>query len=174
LKDPAKSAEMYRVIDGQTYAVAGDYARVDADGVFTLLGRGSTTINTGGEKVHPEEVEAVIKTLPDVEDCLVLGLPDERWMQRVVAIVQVSAGADLSEDEVVGLTHESLAGYKSPKQVVFVETIPRRPNGKPEYEEARQLAADALGVILSDEASSHGQAGQTTPPARRPASSSGV
>jgi acyl-CoA synthetase (AMP-forming)/AMP-acid ligase II len=147
LKDPEKSADTYRVIDGQRYAVPGDYGRIDADGSLTLVGRGSATINTGGEKVHPEEVEEVLKNVVGVEDCVVLGLPDERWVQRVVALVQ-SSDADTTERMLIDHAHDRLARYKAPKQVIFVERIPRFANGKPDHDAARRVAAEAVGVSL--------------------------
>jgi len=140
LGDPVKSAETWRDIDGQRYVMPGDYGRLHNDGTFTLVGRGSATINSGGEKIYPEEVEEVIKELAGIDDCLVLGLPDERWMQRVVALAQRAANHDVTEADVIGHTHARLAAYKSPKQVVFVDAIPRFPNGKPDYAAGQELA----------------------------------
>jgi fatty-acyl-CoA synthase len=143
-RDPQKSAKTYRTIDGDLYTVPGDYGRLEPDGTLTLLGRGTSTINTGGEKVHPEEVEHVIKALAGAEDCLVLGLPDERFGQRIVAVVQRAPGALLDTSAVIAGVRERLAGYKAPKAVVFVERAPRAPNGKPDYAGARELARAAL------------------------------
>ncbi|MGE0386855.1 MAG: AMP-binding protein [Gammaproteobacteria bacterium] len=138
--DPEKTARTYRMLDGRWCAVPGDHGRIEADGTLTLLGRGSTTINTGGEKVHPEEVEDVIKGLTQVEDCLVIGLPDERWGQRVTAIVQPRAGARLDAEAVIAHVRAQLAPYKAPKAVVTVARVPRAPNGKPDYRGAADLA----------------------------------
>jgi fatty-acyl-CoA synthase len=143
--DPEKTARNYRLIDRVWYAVPGDYGRIESDGSVTLLGRGSATINTGGEKVHPEEVEDVIKGIAAVDDCIVFGLPDERWGQRVTALVQPARGALITESNVIEHAHSMLAGYKAPKQVLIVERVPRGPNGKPDYQRARQIAADMLG-----------------------------
>lgn len=145
-RDAAKSARNFRVIDGLQYTIPGDYGRVEEDGTFTLLGRGSNTINTGGEKVHPEEVEHAIKAVAGIEDCLVIGLPDERFGQRVTALVQRSPGATTGERAVSDGVRERLAHYKAPRVVIFVERVPRGPNGKPDYPRAREIAAAAGGV----------------------------
>jgi len=139
--DAAKTARTYRDIGGQWYVVPGDHGRIEADGSLTLLGRGSTTINTGGEKVHPEEVEDVIKGLAGVDDCIVFGMPDERWGQRVTALVQKHAGSALDSDAVTNHARSKLAGYKVPKEVLFVDKVPRAPNGKADYPRAKELAA---------------------------------
>jgi len=139
--DAAKTARTYRDIEGQWYVVPGDHGRIEADGSLTLLGRGSTTINTGGEKVHPEEVEDVVKGLAGVDDCIVFGMPDERWGQRVTALVQKHAGASLDSDTVTNHARSKLAGYKVPKEVLFVDKVPRAPNGKADYPRAKEIAA---------------------------------
>ncbi len=123
-----------------TYAVTGDMASVDADGSIRLLGRGSQCINTGGEKVYPEEVEEAVKRTPGVDDCLVVGVPDDRFGERVVAVVAVGAGEAPSEADVLASVRGQLAAYKAPKQVVFVPEVPRAPNGKADYKTARSLA----------------------------------
>jgi fatty-acyl-CoA synthase len=136
-KDPEKSARVFRVIDGQRYAFIGDWGRLEADGTLVLLGRGSGCINTAGEKVYPEEVEEVIKTHPDVADALVVGIPDERFGQRVTAVVAPGvAGTDVV-DAINEYLKERLAGYKRPRVVVQVEAIKRAANGKPDYPWAR-------------------------------------
>jgi len=139
--DPEKTARTYRLINGMQYVAPGDYGRIEADGTLTLLGRGATTINTGGEKVHPEEVEDVIRAHADVDDCLVLGMPDERFGQRVTALVQPREGRAVEGADIVRHTHARLAGYKAPKQVLVVARIPRGPNGKADYEQAKAVAA---------------------------------
>jgi len=136
--DPAKTARTFRSLNGAWYVVPGDHGRIEADGTLTLLGRGSTTINTGGEKVHPEEVENVIKGADGIDDCIVLGVPDERWGQRVVALAKRSTGARITETELTDHARSRLAAYKAPKEVHFVDEVPRAPNGKPDYARARE------------------------------------
>jgi fatty-acyl-CoA synthase len=138
-KDPEKSATAFFRIDGEQYVVPGDWGMVAADGTVTLLGRGSMTINTGGEKVFPEEVEQVINVLPFVRDSLVFGTPHQRFGQQVTAIVQLEKGAVPHADIVIEGVRARLAHYKAPQEVVFVALIPRGANGKPDYERAREL-----------------------------------
>ena len=139
-KDPEKSAATFPVIDGVRWAVPGDHAVCDDDGLITLLGRGSVSINTGGEKVYPEEVESVLKSHADVFDALVVGLPDERWGERVVAIVQPRAGAAPALDVLQQHSRAHLAGYKIPRDLVLVDAIERSPAGKPNYRWAKEQA----------------------------------
>ena len=143
-KDPEKTAKTARVINGERYVFPGDFATVEADGTLTLLGRGSMCINTGGEKVFPEEVEEVIKLHDGVIDSLVVGVPDQRFGERVVGVVSTSE----SIDEVKLLEHcrEHLAGYKLPKNVLFVDEVQRSPNGKANYTWAKATARDMLGI----------------------------
>ncbi|MDE0224352.1 MAG: acyl-CoA synthetase [Gammaproteobacteria bacterium] len=141
-KDPEKSAETFREIDGIWYSFAGDWATVEADGSITLLGRGSNCINTAGEKVYPEEVEEALKRHAEVYDCLVVGIDDERFGQRVVAVT--SARNPISEQDLIDFAHGHLAGYKSPKRIVFVDEVRRAPNGKADYKWARSEAERAL------------------------------
>ena len=143
-KDPDKSARTFRTIDGVRYAFPGDLAQVAADGALILLGRGSQVINSGGEKVFPEEVEEAVKRVPGVRDCLVVGIDDERFGQAVTAIAATD-GAILDEAEVIAHVKTQLARYKAPKRVVFVTEVPRSPNGKADYTAAKQYALDALG-----------------------------
>ncbi len=131
-KDAEKTARTFRVIDGIRYVIPGDWCRVEADGTLMLLGRGSVCINTGGEKVYPEEVEEVLKTHPSVYDAVVVGIPDEKWGQAVIGVVELSA-AGVSEDELRRHVRERLAGFKTPKRVLVVETIGRAANGKADY-----------------------------------------
>ncbi|KUJ65511.1 acyl-CoA synthetase [Streptomyces albus subsp. albus] len=136
--DPAKSAETFFERDGERWVLLGDMATVDADGVVTVLGRGSQCINTGGEKVYPEEVEQALKAHPDVYDALVAGVPDERWGSRVAAVVQPRPDAGkLTEDAVRAHCRARLAGYKIPRTVVFTDRIQRSPSGKADYRWAR-------------------------------------
>ncbi len=136
-KDPEKSARVFREIDGQRYAFIGDWGRLEADGTLVLLGRGSGCINTAGEKVYPEEVEEVIKTHPDVADALVVGIPDERFGQRVTAVVAPAIPGTDVVDAINEYLKERLAGYKRPRVVVQVDAIKRAANGKPDYGWAR-------------------------------------
>ena len=142
-KDEVKSAETFLVVDGVRYSVPGDYARLEDDGTITLLGRGSQSINSGGEKIYPEEVEGALKAHPDVFDALVVGLPDDRWGERVTAIVEPRAGRTPTLDDLDPHCRASLAGYKVPRQVFLVERVPRLDSGKPDYRAARDLAVRA-------------------------------
>jgi acyl-CoA synthetase (AMP-forming)/AMP-acid ligase II len=136
--DPEKTARTFVEIDGVRWSLPGDMATVDADGSIRLAGRGSQCINTGGEKVYPEEVEAVIKTHPGVADTLVVGRPHPKWGQQVVAIVQPADGAQLGLDDLDAHCRPHLAAYKLPRDVVTVEQIQRSPTGKPDYDWARR------------------------------------
>ncbi|MFI0733943.1 acyl-CoA synthetase [Streptomyces sp. NPDC021225] len=142
--DPKKTAETFFEADGARWVLLGDMGTVDEDGVITVLGRGSQCINTGGEKVYPEEVEQALKAHPDVYDALVAGVPDERWGSRVAAVVQPRQGADrLTADAVRAHCRDRLAGYKIPRTVVFSDHIQRSPSGKADYRWARDIAANA-------------------------------
>ena len=136
-KDPDKTARTFRVIDGVRYSFPGDHGRVEIDGSLTLLGRGSNCINTGGEKVFPEEVEEALKSHAAVIDALVLGVDDERWGQRIEAVVSLSA--EVSDDDLIAHVKTGLSGYKAPKSIHRVELVPRAPNGKADYAAARRL-----------------------------------
>ncbi|MEU1657135.1 acyl-CoA synthetase [Streptomyces griseofuscus] len=139
--DPRKTAETFFERDGVRWVLLGDMATVDADGVLTVLGRGSQCINTGGEKVYPEEVEQALKAHPDVYDALVAGVPDAVWGNHVAAVVQLRAGAPrLSLSELRTHCRTRLAGYKIPRQLVLTDTIHRSPSGKADYRWAREVA----------------------------------
>jgi acyl-CoA synthetase (AMP-forming)/AMP-acid ligase II len=139
-KDETKTGAAFVTLDGERWVLPGDMATVDEDGTVVLLGRGSGSINTGGEKVFPEEVEGVLKGHPAVFDVLVVGLPDERWGETVVAVVALRPGHDLTLDELAAHGREGLAGYKLPRKLVVVDEVPRATNGKPDYARARELA----------------------------------
>jgi acyl-CoA synthetase (AMP-forming)/AMP-acid ligase II len=140
-KDPAKTAQTWvTAADGRRYAMPGDFATVQEDGSITLLGRGSVCINTGGEKVYPEEVEQTLKAHPGVFDAIVVGVTDERWGQRVTAVVQPRVGVAPTLDDLSAHCHQHLAGYKVPKALVLVDEVQRSPSGKPDYPWAKQLA----------------------------------
>ena len=139
-KDPEKTEATFPTINGRRWSIPGDWASVEKDGSITLLGRGSECINTGGEKVFPEEVEEALKINPLVVDCNVVGISDERWGQAVTAVVEVKSGETLEEAELLTEVKERLAGYKVPKSVIFVEKLKRGPNGKADYRWARDIA----------------------------------
>ncbi len=141
-KDGEKSARTFRTIGGMRYSFPGDMAMVAADGSLILLGRGSQVINSGGEKIFPEEVEEAVKRVDGVVDCLVIGLDDDRFGQVVTAVASVAVGAAVTEEQVIAVVKQDLAAYKAPKRVVFVEQVPRAANGKADYKAARQLASD--------------------------------
>jgi acyl-CoA synthetase (AMP-forming)/AMP-acid ligase II len=135
--DPEKTAATFVELDGQRFVITGDMATVADDGTITLLGRGSGCINTGGEKVFPEEVESVLRERDDVYDVLVVGAPDDRWGERVAALVQPAAGHRPSTEELIEHCRGHLAGYKLPRSVTFVDRIVRSPAGKPDYRWAK-------------------------------------
>jgi acyl-CoA synthetase (AMP-forming)/AMP-acid ligase II len=138
--DPERSARTFVEVDGQRYSVPGDMATVDADGSIRLVGRGSLCINTGGEKVYPEEVEAALKSHAAITDALVVGVPDERWGQRVAAVVSVAPGAtEPSLDELQAHCRHALAGYKLPRTLTIVDTVRRSPSGKGDYPWATEV-----------------------------------
>ncbi|MCU1356011.1 MAG: acyl-CoA synthetase (AMP-forming)/AMP-acid ligase, partial [Acidimicrobiales bacterium] len=145
-KDPEKTAANFVVApDGNRYVVAGDLALLEADGTITLLGRGSACINSGGEKIYPEEVESVLKAHPEVYDCLVVGVPDERWGQAVCAVVQARhPDAPPSLDDLAEHCRTQLARYKVPRHLVLADEIQRSPSGKPDYPWATKVANGSL------------------------------
>ena len=139
-KDPAKTEEAFPMVAGRRWSIPGDWATVEADGTITLLGRGSACINTGGEKVFPEEVEEALKELDAVVDCNVVGLDDDRWGQAVTAVVELTAPGAADADELRAGVRERLAGYKVPKRIVIVDRVERSPNGKSDYRWAKAVA----------------------------------
>ena len=139
-KDPEKSAATFVTVNGKRYSIPGDYAIVEADGTMTLLGRGSVSINSGGEKIYPEEVESALKVHPAVFDVVVVGVPDERWGERVAAVVQLREGSTVTLDELVETARASIAGYKVPREMHIVDRIERSPSGKPDYPWAKKVA----------------------------------
>jgi acyl-CoA synthetase (AMP-forming)/AMP-acid ligase II len=148
-KDEEKTAATFPVVDGVRWSVPGDHARIEEDGTITLLGRGSVSINTGGEKVYPEEVEAALKGHPAVFDAVVVGVPDSRWGERVVAVVQARGDTTPQPDDLDAHVREHVAGYKAPRDVVLVEEIVRSPSGKPDYRWAKATATERLGTGAS-------------------------
>jgi acyl-CoA synthetase (AMP-forming)/AMP-acid ligase II len=143
--DPERTARTFVEIDGRRWALPGDMATVDADGTIHLLGRGSMCINTGGEKVYPEEVEAVLKAHPKIADAVVVGLRDERWGQRVVAVASAVDTDDTPTlDDVAEHCRAALAGYKVPRALTIVDEVVRTPAGKPDYRWASEVASDRV------------------------------
>jgi len=137
-KDEKKTAETFRTINGVRYAIPGDYAMVEEDGTVTMLGRGSVSINTGGEKVYPEEVEAALKGHPDVFDALVVGVPDERYGQHVAAVVAPRKGTRPTLAQLDAFVRKDIAGYKVPRSLWLVDEVRRSPAGKPDYKWAKE------------------------------------
>lgn len=141
-KDEKKTAETFRTYNGVRYAIPGDYAEVEADGSVTMLGRGSVSINSGGEKIYPEEVEAALKGHPDVFDALVVGVPDERFGQHVAAVVQPRAGSRPSLAALDAHVRTEIAGYKVPRSLWLVDEVKRSPAGKPDYRWAKDTTEE--------------------------------
>lgn len=141
-KDPEKTAAMFVEVDGRRYVTPGDFARVESDGSVTLLGRGNTCVNTGGEKVYPEEVEGALKSHPDVFDALVVGVPDDRLGERVAAVVQPRPGRSVDFAQLDAHVRTQIAGYKTPRSLWLVEEINRTPSGKPDYRWAQQYTRE--------------------------------
>jgi 3-oxocholest-4-en-26-oate---CoA ligase len=139
-KDPVKSAATFVTMDGIRYSMPGDWAEVEADGTVKLLGRGSQCINTGGEKVYPEEVEEVLKLHPSVADAAVVGVPDERFGEAVAALVEPSPGAQIDAEALVAHVKAHLAAFKAPKQIIEITSVDRAANGKLDYTRLRVLA----------------------------------
>jgi 3-oxocholest-4-en-26-oate---CoA ligase len=148
-KDEAKTAATFRTIDGVRYSFPGDFAKLAADGSLVLLGRGSVCINTGGEKVYPEEVEEALKAYPDIYDCLVVGVPDPRFGERITAVVSLAEGRTLDEAGLLDFARTRVAGYKLPRRLVVVPTVQRAPNGKADYKWAKAAALEADGQPAS-------------------------
>ena len=142
-KDEAKTAETFKTFNGRRYAIPGDDARVEADGAVTMLGRGSVSINTGGEKVHPEEVEAALKTHPDVFDALVIGVPDKRMGHKVAAVLHTRDGKCPPIEELNEYASKEIARYKCPRALWVEPSVKRNPAGKPDYRWAAEIAASS-------------------------------
>lgn len=145
-KDEMKSAATFREINGHRYSIPGDFATIEADGSLSLLGRGSVCINSGGEKIFPEEVEEAIKTHASVYDCLVVGVPDERFGERVTALLAGAPGSTVDHSALDAHVREQIAAYKAPRSYCTVDTVPRADNGKPDYKTARSMVLSQLGM----------------------------
>ena len=145
-KDPEKSARTFRTVNGVRYAFPGDFATVEADGSIKLLGRGAVCINSGGEKIYPEEVEEAVKLHPAVYDCLVVGVPDEKFGEAVTAVASLRPGQAANEAEILASSRGHLASYKLPKRILLVDVVRRAPNGKADYAWAKEHARTSLGL----------------------------
>jgi len=145
-KDEKKTAETFRTLQGRRWSIPGDWCTVNVDGTLNLLGRGSVCINSGGEKIHPEEVEEALKSHAAVYDAVVVGVPDEKWGEAVTALVELRGGAEASEDALRRHVRERLADYKAPKRVLFVDTIGRAPSGKVDYKALKARALETVGA----------------------------
>ncbi|MBV8297659.1 MAG: AMP-binding protein, partial [Acidimicrobiia bacterium] len=139
--DPEKTASTFKEIDGQRWVLPGDMATVEADGTVLVFGRGSVCINSGGEKIYPEEVEAALKSHPDVFDAVVVGVPDEKWGERVTALVKAREGRSPDPDDIAAHCRTKVAGYKVPRQIHVLDELVRSPSGKADYPWARKTAA---------------------------------
>jgi 3-oxocholest-4-en-26-oate---CoA ligase len=142
-KDETKTAATFIEVDGVRWAIPGDRATLELDGTITVLGRGSQSINTGGEKVFPEEVESALKSHPEVFDAIVVGVPDERWGEHVCAVVAARPGHVPTLDDLAHHARHAIAGYKVPRQLVLVDEVQRTPAGKPDYRWAKSVALSA-------------------------------
>ena len=145
-KDEEKSKKTFIEVGGVRYSIPGDMAKYEEDGQMTLLGRGSVSINSGGEKIFPEEVEMALKAHPNIFDCLVVGVKDDRWGQKVVAVIQRRENEELSLDDIKDVASKYIASYKMPKEIVFSELIERAPSGKPNYQWAQEFANSKLEI----------------------------
>ncbi|MDT7539531.1 MAG: 3-oxocholest-4-en-26-oate---CoA ligase, partial [Actinomycetota bacterium] len=145
--DAEKTAKTFVEIDGERWVLPGDMAKVEADGTMRFLGRGSICINSGGEKIYPEEVEGALKSHPAVLDAVVAGIPDDRWGQRVAAVLQVVDGAEApSQADIEEHLAARIARYKVPRFVHVVDTMQRSPSGKPDYGWATKVLTEAAGA----------------------------
>ena len=145
-KDEEKSKKTFIEVGGVRYSIPGDMAKYEEDGQMTLLGRGSVSINSGGEKIFPEEVEMALKAHPNIFDCLVVGVKDDRWGQKVVAVIQRRENDELSLDDIKDVASKYIARYKMPKEIVFSKLIERAPSGKPNYQWAQEFANSKLEI----------------------------
>jgi acyl-CoA synthetase (AMP-forming)/AMP-acid ligase II len=146
-KDEEKTRERFVVVDNVRWVLPGDFATIEEDGRITVYGRGANCINTGGEKVFPEEVEEALKSHPDVYDALVVGVDDPKWMQRVVAVVQPRNDARPSLEDLQTHCRTVVAGYKIPRELFLVTECGRMPSGKPDYVWAKQVAKGEIASL---------------------------
>ena len=145
-KDPYKTAKTFKYINGKRWFFVGDMGTMDDDGYFNFIGRGTSVINTGGEKVFPEEVEETIKLYHKIKDVAVIGVPDDRWGEAVTAVIQVRDGEVITSDEVLDFCRGKMAGYKKPKHVVITDSFPRAMSGKVEKVPLKKIAVEQLEI----------------------------
>ncbi|MGH2728340.1 MAG: AMP-binding enzyme, partial [Actinomycetota bacterium] len=141
--DPEKTAKTFVEAGGERWVLPGDMGTIDADGTVIVFGRGSMCINSGGEKIYPEEVESAVKAHPDVYDAVIVGVPDERWGERVAAVIQPRPDRAPTLESIQEHCRTLIAGYKVPRQVYLVAQMVRHPSGKPDYPWARGVASGA-------------------------------
>jgi acyl-CoA synthetase (AMP-forming)/AMP-acid ligase II len=142
--DPKKTAETFVEIEGERWTMPGDLATVEADGTIVVYGRGAVCINSGGEKIFPDEVERAVKAHPAVYDAVIVGVPDERWGERVAALVQLRAGEPLTLEDLDRHCRTLVAGYKVPREMHVVDRVLRHPSGKPDYPWAKKIATEGV------------------------------
>ncbi|MGJ8686591.1 MAG: AMP-binding enzyme, partial [Spongiibacteraceae bacterium] len=142
-----KTKKTFIQVGGKTWLLTGDAAKLEDDGSITVFGRGSNCINSGGEKIFPEEVEDALKSHPGIFDALVIGVPDERWGSRVSAVVKARDGVQLSLESVKEHCRQHIAGYKVPREVHLIDEVPRAPSGKPDYKTAKAYALAETGKV---------------------------
>lgn len=147
-KDPEKTKKLIRHYHGQTWLMSGDLAELDENGTFHFVGRGSECINTGGEKVYPEEVENILLKMPGIKTVGITATPDEQWGELVTAIIQTDTDLELTEEEIIAYTKDKISGYKRPRRVIFVEEFPTTLIGKPHYRALRELAKQSVATRL--------------------------
>jgi fatty-acyl-CoA synthase len=145
-RDEVKTAQTFKEINGVRYTIPGDYALIDEQGVMQLLGRGSVCINSGGEKIYPEEVEVVARSIAGIADCTVVGVPDDRFGNAVTAVVSRIPGSSVTAEELLTEMRKTLAAYKCPRHVVFVDAVYRSPSGKADYNITRDTAMNLLKI----------------------------
>jgi fatty-acyl-CoA synthase len=146
-KDPEKSAITFKEVNGTRYSFPGDYALIESDGSITLLGRGSNCINSAGEKIYPEEVEEAIKKNISVYDCLVVGIKDDRFGQKVIAVVSLNIDTKITTENIIENTRKYISSYKLPKHIILVDKIQRAPNGKADYKWANMVANENIHKV---------------------------
>jgi acyl-CoA synthetase (AMP-forming)/AMP-acid ligase II len=142
--DPQKTAETFVEIGGERWTMQGDLATIEADGTITVFGRGAVCINSGGEKIFPDEVERAVKSHPDVYDAVIVGVPDERWGERVAALVQPRPGSTPTLEDIAAHCRTVIAGYKVPRELHIVDRLVRQPSGKPDYPWAKRVATEGV------------------------------
>lgn len=145
--DAVKTAKTFLEVDGKRWLLTGDAAKLEDDGSITVFGRGSNCINSGGEKIFPEEVEVALKAHEGIFDALVVGVADERWGSRVSAVIQARKGIKLDLNNVQEHCRKHIAGYKVPREIHIIEELPRAPSGKPDYKTAKAFAESGKGAV---------------------------